>query len=102
MEPEQRLSGQLELWRQGSESGPELKSLWPGQEQGPVSGLELKKELELELAWRLSRSWSLIQWRLYHESAPMDSSNEEQALCWGKARPGWAAYSLLLPSDHLD
>lgn len=56
LEPEQRLWGQLGQWMQGSEKGPELKSRWPGQEQGPVSGLELKKELEMELAWRLSRS----------------------------------------------
>lgn len=69
---EQRLSGQLGLWKQGSEMGSELKMQWPWQE--PVQGLGLgqKKELEMELVSRLSRSWSWIQWRLYCESAPME------------------------------
>lgn len=46
---EQRLLGRPELWTQGSETGPELKSLWPGQEPGLVLGLGQRRQLELEL-----------------------------------------------------
>lgn len=49
LEPERRLSEQLELWTQGLKRGPELKQWRLGREQGRALGLELRKQLETKL-----------------------------------------------------